>query len=142
MLLNGGCGTTAGWKTSPYVHLLLGGKPRASCTPHSMTSRAGSEINSKTKYLFWGRVPVVTVSNKLYDYINTKLGINNDLTLMIPAFPLLAFELLLLMNCWPVCQICSSFQPEKKIRIHFHLIANLFRTPCWLLTSRYFLKQS
>ena len=33
--LNGGCGTTAGWKTSPYVHLLLGGKPRASCTPHS-----------------------------------------------------------------------------------------------------------
>ena len=44
LLLNGGCGTTAGWKTSPYVHLLLGGKPRASCTPHSMTSRAGSEI--------------------------------------------------------------------------------------------------
>ena len=31
----GGCGTTAGWKTSPYVHLLLGGKPQASCTPHS-----------------------------------------------------------------------------------------------------------
>ena len=40
---NGGCGTTAGWKTSPYVHLLLGGKPRSSCTPHSMTSRARSE---------------------------------------------------------------------------------------------------
>ena len=33
--MNGGCGTTAGWKTSPYVHLLLGGKPQASCTPHS-----------------------------------------------------------------------------------------------------------
>ena len=33
--VNGGCGTTAGWKTSPYVHLLLGGKPQASCTPHS-----------------------------------------------------------------------------------------------------------
>ena len=31
----GGCGTTAGWKTSPYVHLLLGGKPQASCTPRS-----------------------------------------------------------------------------------------------------------
>ena len=44
-------------------------------------------------------VEAVTVSNKLYDYINTKLGINNDLTLMIPAFPLLAFELPLLMNC-------------------------------------------
>ena len=34
-LMNGGCGTTAGWKTSAYVHLLLGGKPQASCTPHS-----------------------------------------------------------------------------------------------------------
>ena len=31
--LKWGCGTTAGWKTSPYVHLPLGGKPRASCTP-------------------------------------------------------------------------------------------------------------
>ena len=43
MKQNGGCGTTAGWKTSPYIHLLLGGKPRSSCTPHSMTSRARSE---------------------------------------------------------------------------------------------------
>ena len=43
MKQNGGCGTTAGWKTSPYVHLLLGGKPRSSCTPHSMTFRARSE---------------------------------------------------------------------------------------------------
>ena len=28
---------------------------------------------SKTKYLYWGRVLAVTVSNTLYDYINTKL---------------------------------------------------------------------
>ena len=76
---------------------------------------------SKTKYLCWGRVLAGTVSNKLCDYINTKLGINNELTLMIPAFPLLAFELLLLMNCWPVCQICSSFQPEKKNKNSFSL---------------------
>ena len=26
-----------------------------------------------------------TVSNKLYDYINNKLSINNELTLMIPS---------------------------------------------------------
>ena len=63
----------------------------------------------------------VTVSNKLYDYINTKLGINNELTLMIPASSLLAFELLLLMNCRPVCQIRSSFQPEKKNKNSFLL---------------------
>ena len=40
---------------------------------------------SKTKYLCWGRVLSVTVSDKLYDYINTKLSINNELTLMIPS---------------------------------------------------------
>ena len=40
---------------------------------------------SKTKYLCLGRVLAVTVSNKLYDYINSKLGINNELTLMIPS---------------------------------------------------------
>ena len=39
--MNGGCGTTAGWKTSPYVHLPLGGKPQASCTSHSKASWAG-----------------------------------------------------------------------------------------------------
>ena len=30
-------------------------------------------------------VEAVTVSNKLYDYINSKLAINNELTLMIPS---------------------------------------------------------
>ena len=33
--LKRGCG-----KTSPYVHLLLGGKPQASCTPYSMVPQA------------------------------------------------------------------------------------------------------
>ena len=37
------CGTTAGWKTSSWVHLPLGGKPRASWTPQSKTAPAGSK---------------------------------------------------------------------------------------------------
>ena len=54
-LVNGGCGTTAGWKTSPYVHLLLGGKPQASCTPHS-------DLPGRVKNLqFW--------SSMIYYYI-------------------------------------------------------------------------
>ena len=31
--MNGGGGTTAGWKTSMYVHLLLGGNPGPAAPP-------------------------------------------------------------------------------------------------------------
>ena len=44
--LDRGCGTTAGWKT---FHLLLGGKPQAHCTTHSMTSWPVSANTSKIK---------------------------------------------------------------------------------------------
>ena len=70
MKQNGGCGTTAGWKTSPYVHLLLGGKPRSSCTPHSMTSRARSENKLKlcsfglNVFTFITTIYLPTIKNK------------------------------------------------------------------------------
>ena len=44
--LDRGCGTTAGRKT---FHLLLGGKPQAHCTTHSMTSWPVSANTSKIK---------------------------------------------------------------------------------------------
>ena len=48
--MNGGCGTTAGWKTSPYVHLLLGGKPQASCIPHSGLPGRARNVESMYNY--------------------------------------------------------------------------------------------
>ena len=40
---------------------------------------------SKTKYLQLLPVPCLNTSNKPYDYINSKLSINNELTSMIPS---------------------------------------------------------
>ena len=48
--LNRGCGTTAGWKTFLNINFLLGGKPQASCTKHSMTVSANI---SKAKLIAW-----------------------------------------------------------------------------------------
>ena len=99
---------------------------------------------SKTKYLCWGRVLAGTVSNKLCDYINTKLGINNELTLMIPSasktslFTTVGFWTPLLSSWWIVDQFAKSavlFSLRKKI--HFHSLVNSFITRCWLLACRY-----
>ena len=78
---------------------------------------------SKTKYLCWGRVLAVTVSNKLCDYINTTLGINNELTLMIPSssktslFTTVGLWTPLLSYWWIVDQFATSavlFSLRKK----------------------------
>ena len=49
--LNRCCGTTAEWKIFLNIHLLLGGKPHASCTTHSVKSLPVSATISKTKLI-------------------------------------------------------------------------------------------
>ena len=46
--LNRHCETTARWKIFLNIHLLLGGKPQATCTTHSVTSWPVSATISKT----------------------------------------------------------------------------------------------
>ena len=84
-------------KNLPVRPLAPRRKTPGPAVPHIQWPPGLGQKYSKTKYLCWGWVLAVTVSTKLYEYINTKLAINNDgwyQTLLIPASSLLVFELL------------------------------------------------
>ena len=100
---NGGCGTTAGWKTSPYVHLLLGGKPRSSCTPHSMTSRARSENKLNLCSFGLNVFPFIT---KLY--LPTIKKTNQTLLIIMYIFCFFLCQYFILPTCGhPVVAVMS-----------------------------------